>query len=383
VHLQLFFRRILHALKVAGGLCIGKYLQRLYLQGKGSAARLCRVVSTPQSAIECTFKEIIQPVELPLKKPEFFLEGPHKETYLKKLTSCGSDSTTSSGIISANDVDVSLPTGMHLVKGKILEEALLGPGLLINPKYVIDVETIPYKRKKVLPEAVLLSVPWHHNFFHWMIEILPRLFLYDQADDIHHLKLILPASSPRFAKESLDLAGYGNKVFLVEDGVYRFKRLHFLSRLSRAFDVSPFAIRWLDEKFKSPTTEILKRRVYISRSDAKIRYVSNEAEIQNVLSDFGFEIITMSQYPLAEQITLFRQAEIVIGSHGAAFAHLAFMNPGSTFIEFFEAGHFRQCFYRIACLKNLKYGFLVGHKNGLGFSVDVDQLRSLLMQVCK
>jgi hypothetical protein len=376
--MDLLTKRLLHALKVSGGNFIGKFLRYLLVKGKGSASRLHQALSGSQTITGYSARILIQPVALQLSEPQFFIEGSTEEKYLKMLAICGSKSTPASGIISASNVDLSLPAGMHLFYGRVFEEALLDTALLTNPKYCWNIEKIPFKKKNVFSEAILLSLPWYHNFFHWMIEILPRLLLYDLAKDLHHLKLIAPMSSPKFIRESLNLAGYEDKVSFVENGVYRFEKLHILSRLAKTSDISPLAIEWLNRKIMPSNLDTSKKRIYVSRSDAKIRYVTNESEIQNILSDFGFEIITMSQYTLAEQIKIFAQAEVVIGSHGAAFAHTAFMAPKTTFIEFFELGHFNHCFYRMACLKRLKYGFLIGRKNGFGFSVDVAQLKSLL-----
>lgn len=375
-----FFKRLWHFAKVTAGDLTDKFLRNQLKRGKGSASRLHRALSAPPHLEGCSSRILIQPTPLPLHKPQFFLDGVAEEKYLEKLARYGRKITTPAGIISADRVEVSFPVGMHRWNGKLLEEAVLGEIILANAKYVLDLETIPLRRKTNFSEAILLSLPWHHNIFHWMIEILPRLLLYDLSEDLHHLKLVAPKSSPRFVRESLRLTGYEDRVCFVEDGVYRFEKLHILSRLSTTADVSPFAIEWLNRKMKKSKVGTSKKRIYVSRADAKIRFVVNEQEVLDILSDFGFETVTMSQYPLEKQIEIFQQAEIVVGSHGAAFSHVAFMEPGATFIEFFESGHINQCYYRIASLKNLKYGFLVCQKKGFGFSVDTAKLKSLLQQ---
>jgi Glycosyltransferase 61 len=373
-------KRLLHSAKVVVGQILGKILYHLSIRGKGSVSRLHRVLLTSQTSVDYSSRILIHPTTLQFSKPQFFIEGSNAEKYLEMLADYGSKSIPASGIISANNVNVSFPLGMHLLNEKIFEEALLGTELLTNPKYFLDVETIPFRKKTFSSEAILLSLPWYHNFFHWMIEILPRLALYDLAVDLHHLRLVVPRSAPKFIRESLNLTGYEDKVYFIEDGVYRFEKLHILSRLADTADISPFAIDWLNSKVKTSNIETSKKRIYVSRADAKIRFVTNELEVQNLLSNFGFESVTMTHYSLEEQIRIFQQAEVVVGSHGAAFAHIAFMAPQAIFIEFFESGHFNRCFYRMACLKRLRYGFLVGQKNGLGFSVDIAQLESLLKQ---
>lgn len=378
--MNLFFKRLLHSYKVTIGNLVGSFLHYLFIRGKGSASRLHHALSNSPPLMSYSSRILIQPTSLTWYKPQFFIDGTNEKKYLEMLLNQGGKDTPWAGIISASNINVSFPNGMHMCNGKVFEEALLGTELLTNPKYFLDLETIPLKRKTSFPESILLSMPWHNNFFHWMIEILPRLLLYDLAEDLHHLKLIVPKSSPKFVRESLSLSGYEDRVYFVEDGIYTFKKLHLLSRLGKTSDISPFAIEWLARKIRVPNSETSKKKIYVSRADARNRYVTNEPEILNLLSDFGFETVTMSKYRLEEQIQIFQQAEVVVGSHGAALAHTAFMAPGAVLIEFFESGHFNRCFYRMACLKKLRYGFLVGQKDGFGFSVDIVQLKNLLKQ---
>ena len=103
-----------------------------------------------------------------------------------------------------------------------------------------------------------------------------------------------------------------------------------LSKLSSILEVSPDAIAWLNDKFKDVGTRpLIPKKIYISRSDAKIRFVSNEPQLADVLTNFGFETIAMSGLSsIPDQINLFRNAQYIIGAHGAAFANLAFTKPG-------------------------------------------------------
>jgi len=236
-----------------------------------------------------------------------------------------------------------------------------------------------------MEEGILLSMPFYHNFYHWLIEILPRLISYDRYPSLHHVPLIVPSSAPGFVAETLRLTGYLSKTVFLENGTYRFKKLHMLSKLSSIFEVSPDAIAWLNDKFKNvATSRVTPKKVYIARSDAKIRFVSNEPQLTEVLTDFGFETMAMSGLSFPDQINLFRNAEYIIGPHGAAFANLAFAKQGATLIEFFSRGHYAPCFNRIAGSRGLKYGFLVGDPTRIGgFEIDPGKLRTILVQALR
>ncbi|MCU0568947.1 MAG: hypothetical protein MUF49_20400 [Oculatellaceae cyanobacterium Prado106] len=132
---MIFFERLLHAFRVVGGSFASKFLRYLFNQGKGSSSRLHQTLSTSQSSLGYSSRVLIQPIALKLSKPQFFIEGASEEKYLEMLANYGSHSTPLSGVISANHVNVSLPVGMHLHHGKVIEEALLGTEVLANPKY--------------------------------------------------------------------------------------------------------------------------------------------------------------------------------------------------------------------------------------------------------
>ncbi|MGG6295945.1 glycosyltransferase family 61 protein [Leptolyngbya sp. AN02str] len=374
-----FVKRLIHSTKVSGGAVVSKFLRSLFLREQGSAARLRQAFVQPQHWEGCSVQKLLPAVDSPTVEPKFFVSNLRTQAYLELLKN-GETTTSTAGIVALNEVNVLLPTGLHLWQGKVFSDLLIGTELLINPKYVLQLESIPFQKKHEAPEAVLLTLPWNHNFFHWMIEILPRLVLYDMAKELHHLKLIVPKSSSKFVKDSLRITGYSDRVSFLEDGVYRFEKLHGLSRLAKTSYVSSYAVEWWNQKVP-PVPAAPSRRIYVSRADSKIRYLTNEREVETLLAKFGFETVVMSQYSLEEQIRMFQQSAVVIGAHGSAFTHTAFMAPGTRFIEFFEDGHFNRCFHRIASLKGLQYGFLVGQKQGFGFAIDLAQLQELLKQV--
>jgi capsular polysaccharide biosynthesis protein len=94
--------------------------------------------------------------------------------------------------------------------------------------------------------------------------------------------------------------------------------------------------------------------------------------------EHGFETVVMSQLPLEQQIRTFREASIIVGAHGAAFAHLAFAPRGAAVLELFQDGHFNNCYGRMAAARGLRYGFLVCDRKGLGLRVDLPALRSVV-----
>jgi hypothetical protein len=77
------------------------------------------------------------------------------------------------------------------------------------------------------------------------------------------------------------------------------------------------------------------RRLYISRGDATRRRVLNEPELIEALEKRGFVAVQLSKLPVAEQIGLFRGAEILVGPHGMGMTHLAMSERIGRVVELF------------------------------------------------
>jgi len=75
-------------------------------------------------------------------------------------------------------------------------------------------------------------------------------------------------------------------------------------------------------------------RIYISRGDARYRYITNEKEVMEALTKIGFHCLSLKGMSFIEQISLFYHADTIISIHGAALTNLIFCKPNTTVIEF-------------------------------------------------
>jgi hypothetical protein len=376
-------RKLKHRLKVKVGGYLQQGLEWLASSHQGPMARLYSVDALTVRT-DCDFT-VVQPAipTLAIAPPQWFTAGPIEQEYFKALQACADvRATEAAGVISATNVDVCFPVSLHHWQGKIFAEALLKPALLNNPKYAFYSESIPFRSKRSYgAEAILLSMPWHHNYFVWLLEILPRLQLCEACAALQNLPLIVPQTSPRFVRETLAAIGYSKRTEFVPNGVVRFQQLHLLTKLAPHRSPSPLAVQWLRSKLLNSSNRGGEpRRLYVSRQDALSRQVANEAEVETALAEYGFETVCMADYSFREQIQLFQSAELIVGSHGAAFANLAFATRSGVLIEFFELGHCSYSFYWLANLRGWQYGFLVGQPQKLGFHVEIRQLQKVVEQ---
>lgn len=76
-----------------------------------------------------------------------------------------------------------------------------------------------------------------------------------------------------------------------------------------------------------------RRRIYIARSGATARRVSNEAELVNRLSRFGFESHLLETLDIEKTVAMFANAEMIVTPHGSGAFNSLFAPPSATVIE--------------------------------------------------
>ena len=208
----------------------------------------------------------------------------------------------------------------------------------------------PRFRKKINGAvfSLLTGGGGNSNYWHWMFDVLPRLNIFEKKtlDPDYYL---FPDLNTRFQKETLDLLDIKEKKRLSSR-----KLRHFYAK-EIIITSHPYTIlndpnvdslkipiwisKYLNLKFleKAITKSKIKnfpKKIYINRKDAtSLRYIINKEEVENILSNYGYENLTMSDYSFVDQVALFYNANEIIGLHGAGFANIVFCKQGSKIIE--------------------------------------------------
>ena len=86
--------------------------------------------------------------------------------------------------------------------------------------------------------------------------------------------------------------------------------------------------------------------IYITRKNQRVhseRALENELDVQKTLRRLGYVVIEPGNLSFAKQIEIFRQARVIVGAHGSAFANLVFAQPGAHVVDLMPADwvHFR------------------------------------------
>jgi hypothetical protein len=180
------------------------------------------------------------------------------------------------------------------------------------------------------------------NYYHWLLDSLPRLHLVKEAglwDSIDYF--LIYSREHRFAMEMLLAMGIRDEQIIDARAAphLRAERLVVTSPVRGTGRHAPtWVSAFLKEEFwplaKQPGTKPFSPFVYVSRRDASFRRVRNEAEVEALLSNYGFESYALAELSFREKVTLFAGARAVVGPVGAGMANILFCRPGTPFIEF-------------------------------------------------
>lgn len=117
-------------------------------------------------------------------------------------------------------------------------------------------------------------------------------------------------------------------------------------------------------------------RIFLMRGDTRTRQVAGEIELAHQLQKIGFTPLVGRWSNLAEQISAFQNADVIVGAHGAGLANVLWSKPGAVLVEL-SARHARKTTgLHWAASAGLAYVPLTGSDEGplQSFSIDPDAI---------
>lgn len=233
---------------------------------------------------------------------------------------------------------------------------------------------------------VLLANEVGGAYFHWMLDVLPCLYLIRQCGIKPDKYVISGKCVEPFQFETLERLGVPRTDIVVSDDQLHLEaQLLVIPKMSKGLRPKwgcDFLKRELMER-KSIRPRSGCERIYISRAKAKRRKVINESEVTNELSKYGFQTVNLEDFTVGEQIEMFSSARIVAGPHGSGFTNVLFSNPGIQVLEFFSWSFIHNCYPLLSSILGHKHYYLSGDTTGLHQSkgdiiVNMEKLARLL-----
>ena len=182
------------------------------------------------------------------------------------------------------------------------------------------------------------------NHAHCIWEFVMRMALIDKLFKDNNVKLAVSSDAKNLVEKWFDQLGYSKEKIYYFDGdrANYFEEITFVTCLFGSYGddycIHPesfFDIR--NRALKNIRTFATHRnKVYITRLDANHRKMRNESEFIDYLSKNGFEILTLSELTLSEQIDAVANASVVISPIGAGSAMAMFAPSDALVIEIAE-----------------------------------------------
>jgi capsular polysaccharide biosynthesis protein len=207
--------------------------------------------------------------------------------------------------------------------------------------------------------------PYSHNYFHWFLDVLPRLRELERYELISGIRadLLVPGWMMPWQESSLRLLAPDRNWIRHSPrrGLFRLKADQLLIPSSSRFNAepgSPFGAMdpaicvWLRERFLDAggiARDKKDLRLFISRKQASSRRVLNEAELFETLEPLQFQSVCLEDVPFEEQMRFFARASHVIAVHGSGLTNLLF-STGAKVLELFAEGHGVRADYLQICL---------------------------------
>lgn len=196
-----------------------------------------------------------------------------------------------------------------------------------------DVTSRPWlpPKHRIDGRVAVLNTRTSHNYFHWLIDILPRLMPLRQfgVEADYYLVDCLTA----FQQSVLELLGIERHQLIQPHCRLLLEAEQLLvPSLPTATCLREFG-RMFAARLGAEGTVASQRRIYITRRKTGTRTIANAAQLEELLRAHQFEFHAMEDYSLAEQARLIHESEIIVATHGAGLANLVFALRGTCVIE--------------------------------------------------
>ena len=256
------------------------------------------------------------------------------------------------------------PEGILIKAGRILPESFAFSFLRDEWKMRSVVKLLGRnylfrKIRDVKEEVVWLTDAWSAGYFHWVADVLSKVFLV--RDLARERAVLLPSAYARFDFVGPSLSAFDiRKIqFMGPDEVVRCETLLIPTPVAPSGHFRNDVIHGVRQQLLAQFgagTSTTNRRIYISRMRAPKRRISNEADILAVLHKLDFETVHAEDLPFVDQVRLFSEARYLVSNHGAGLTNMLFMRSGGSVLELrHKTDRINNCYFTLASALDLNY----------------------------
>lgn len=218
--------------------------------------------------------------------------------------------------------------------------------------------------------ALALNTFGHRNFHHWLLDSLTAFsILQDAGIEASSLDYLLLQGRPQgFQAQCLEKLGIPQEKVIYTDSRRRLQFDHLTvtsfsepGRQPELYDYTPEGLNFVRNLFlvQPIPSPVRSKRIVVSRRKATARrWIQGDAQRES-LQTKGFQEVMLEDFSVAQQASLFAQAETIVMPTGGNLANLIFCRPGTRIIELFHPGYLPAFSLTLATSLGLDYIGLV------------------------
>lgn len=208
--------------------------------------------------------------------------------------------------------------------------------------------------------VAVLNATGSHNFFHWTTEVLPRLWTLRRSGQEADWYVV--DGYARWQQESLTALGVSLDRVIQPHATLHLEADELLvPSLNQAQAIRPLADR-LAHGLGIIDRAAATRSIFIERCNSRLP--RNAADFTRWRRQHAFEDHRLEEVSLTRQVSLFQEASVVMGAHGAGLSHIIHCRPGTLVIELMPQGVDRPCYSHLSQLTGVRHRVIEAPRRG-------------------
>ena len=225
------------------------------------------------------------------------------------------------------------------------------------------------RETRLVEKGLFVTDEFSNGFFHWICDVLPRIEAASNQENRKRTLMIPAMATFPYVAPSLEPYGFADVCILSWKEKIRCADLLIVTQAAPTGNYRPSLMKALRSRFREHFgVGRPSRKLFISRSRALRRRISNEDQVEGVIVRHGFERVFLEELSFAQQVRLAGSAKVMVGNHGAGLANMLWMAPETTVLELRLRGdRLNNCYFSLASALDVGYRYLeCGAANGKG-----------------
>jgi hypothetical protein len=215
-----------------------------------------------------------------------------------------------------------------------------------------------------------------NNYFHFIFDILPKLYLLNSKIDFKKIDFFYVSNPKKWQIKIFKILGinenrllsskknkhiFANEILAVDHPWYNKGTIQ--NQVKKLPNWIIFHNRDVFKKISEKFT--CNKKIFLDRSQSAYNHcqIENPKDLEALLKQKKFGIYQPEKLSFKKQMFLFKNASVIIGAHGAAFSNIIFCKPNTTIIEIMPVNHYNKKCQRISKILKLRYFRIVTKKN--------------------